>query len=1077
MKTVLQEPGASRGRSRWIPGRPLALARRVRLRDVLVFTVPPMAFALYLFGAATLDFYRISQYDDWWAWRSPHVTTMLGRRLRLARHAPAASALSHRIAAEYESRQAIRLEIDPGAWDAMVSGVPEHWGEWVDAALVDGSVFQQVRIRLRGDSSAHWITPKKSLSIKTRSGELFKGVRRLNLTVKGVLSQYVSHSLAQEMGLMVTATEILPVFINGHFHGLHRLMGRPDELFLRRSGRMPGNIYRGEALLRGDRFKYQPNELFQNPNIWDRTARNDRPGVSGDRSFRSWIAALNGSSFAEHERFMSRLDRDELSRLLALMLMCGDPHHMSGWHNQYWYEDPSSGKMHPIVWDLLIRRLDVPLFDSVVHRFWLSVLRDPRVFDRALELVAEWMEDDRFLALAGRLAREAEERHADALRYERYRAGVVLPIRGDGQVLDCIRSNLELLSRWTGPGEVAFHAGPAGDGTLVLDLVVSGHAGSVLDALVLDVGTAAEVHLWADHDLAGELDPGDRAVAVHSSATAGGVRLTLDAPEPLLTGCTASGPDFLAEPVHYRFFVAAYDEFGASVPIESLRPELGSRFSDRGPRLVPLQTGRAVPSTRTWHPWRYSNRAPLASRHLAGEVHLTEDLVIEEGTTLTIEAGARIRLDPDVSILSRGKVIARGEESRPILLLGMQAPRPWGTLALQGPGASSSRFEYVGFHNGGGAWLEGIEYKGSVSVHNARDVVFDSCSFTANSRSDDLLNAVRAEVDLVSCSFDDANADAIDYDISSGEIVGCLISNSGNDGIDLMACSPRIVSTRIAGSGDKGISIGENSAPWIFDCEITGCLRGLEIKDFSAPVILDSIVTENEIGVLQRAKSSYYAGAGRAVLAGSRIEGNAIDYEGLDGARVTLCATRIGFRRESQGEQRDDGREDTAWLRRWMGVTVDRAGPGQSSPLSAVPPGRVMASGAFPDGFRDPTDGWRRAGAVERLQVRDRDLVASFSAGRGAVGTPVDWSVPDDGSSHVLVIEAAGRNLFMARVDVTRGEEELGGALILAQDPSVARYTVIELRPGKYGWLIVSANADAERGELRLHTWRVLALP
>jgi hypothetical protein len=426
--------------------------KRITFRDVLVFTLPPLLFVLYLFGTACLDSHRVSQYDDWWSSEHVGVGHMLRMRLKLAGNAFVAGARRNRLSAEDETLEAIRLQLDRGKWSAMTSDVAEHWGEWTDALLDDDGELREVGVRLRGDATAHWTTPKKSLSIRMKRGELYGGLRRLNLSVKLVLPQHVVSALAADVGLLVPRSDVLPVFVNGSFHGINHLFARPDESLLRLAGRMPGNVYRGEALMPGDAFDDLPNELFLDPHLWDRTAENERPGATGDRALFDWIADVSSSTFEGHERLMARMDTDELARLLALMLLCGDPFHMSASHNQYWYEDPSAGTLHPIVWDLTIRPLGAPLPGSSIHRLWNAVLRDPRVFDRALELTVEWSEDGWFVERATELASSADDAYPNAFAFDRARAGVIPVVKSPEYVSNVVRSNVSVVTGWAEDG-------------------------------------------------------------------------------------------------------------------------------------------------------------------------------------------------------------------------------------------------------------------------------------------------------------------------------------------------------------------------------------------------------------------------------------------------------------------------------------------------------------------------------------------------------------------------------------------------------------------------------------------------
>ena len=1016
-----------------------------------------MAMVAYLFTGACLDYHRISQYDDWWSKSFSSVRRTWKIRVRGALEAPRVARLLNELSAETDTHEALRIQVDPALWDEISTDVDEHWGQWIEAELERAGDLHEVELRFRGDASAHWTGPKKSLSIKTKSDDLYKGYRRLNFTVKGVLPQHLAASFAEDFRLLCPTSEVVPIFVNNQFFGLHRFVERPDESFLRRNRLMPGNVFRGDAGLRGTFFKGLPRELFANPYIWDRVAVNDRPGATGDRALFEFVADLNTSSFEEHLVFMSWFDRQELARMIALMLVMGDPHHMSGINNQLWYEDPSSGKLHPIVWDLLLLRLGFPLPDRDIHRFWLAALRDPRLFDETLAVLSEWVRDDRLLTLARQRIDEVAEEFPAHIEFEGLRQGTIVPLGNMIRYAIILRLNMEAVGDMLREAEISARDTALADGSRVLDLLTRGRAGAELRGMVVEADGAREVRVRADRDLGGEADSGDRALAATAAPLEGGLRLVFDRPEGLIPGCTGSGVDFVAEPLHYRFFVSAYDGSGNPVTVRSVQPELYARHADE--RLTPseLGAGEAIPSTLSWHPWQYVD-PPMNDVRLTGEVRLTDDLVIEIGSTLTIEPGTTLLLDPDVSVLARGRVVARGEEARPIAIRASDPRAPWGVFALQGRGASGSRFEHVSFTGGGGALLERVEYKGSVCVHNAHDVVFERCSFAANMRCDDLFNAVRAGVDLLGCTFDEANADSIDYDMSTGEIRHCRITGSGNDGIDLMTCSPRIVSTLIADSGDKGISVGEDATPLVFDCQITGCAVGMEVKDMSTPVILNTTISGNQVGLLQRHKNWRYPSAGRAKLVDSLLDGNDVDYRGSGGAQLT----------------RADG---APWMRSLFGYAVDGSAPGRARSAATVTPARVVARWSPPNRFLDPNDGWRPLGRVRQLLVRDRDLVASFRTGAGAVGTFVDWDLTGDEDRYVLVLEAASDGLEDGRVALAAGRGELTGELVLGADPASSHYTTVDLAPGRYTAMTLAASAPGQTGELRLHGWTVLALP
>ena len=64
-------------------------------------------------------------------------------------------------------------------------------------------------------------------------------------------------------------------------------------------------------------------------------------------------------------------------------------------------------------------------------------------------------------------------------------------------------------------------------------------------------------------------------------------------------------------------------------------------------------------------------------------VRVTRHIVVGEGATLTVEAGAVVMLDAGVEIYVDGKLDAQGTRERPVVFAPADASRPWGGLILR----------------------------------------------------------------------------------------------------------------------------------------------------------------------------------------------------------------------------------------------------------------------------------------------------------------------------------------------------------------------------------------------------------
>jgi hypothetical protein len=141
--------------------------------------------------------------------------------------------------------------------------------------------------------------------------------------------------------------------------------------------------------------------------------------------------------------------------------------------------------------------------------------------------------------------------------------------------------------------------------------------------------------------------------------------------------------------------------------------------------------------------------------------------------------------------------------------------------------------------------------------------------------------------------------------------------------------------------------------------------------------------------------------------------------------------------------------------------------------------GRVVERRTFADRFGLEEAGWRHFGGARPPLVRGDALVATLRDAKGAIGTALDWVVPEDGERYVLAIEASGEDLTAARVSLGTGsaaDTDLSTGLVLAEGLDDARITTLDLPPGHYRALTLSATPTARTGTLRLFGWRVLAL-
>jgi len=1014
----------------------------LRLRDAVLLSLLPVTLAVLLFGAAVYDYARARQFDDWWS-DQQSVAGFFRARVQALLRLPGTLAGRHRFNPDGREADVIRLTVEGRKWDAMQGDPLAMWGTWVDGRLEYGATAIPVQLRKRGDNSIHWLTDKRSLTVRTPRDEFYKRFRSFGLSVKDVIPSYLANRLGSEFGVLVPATEVVPVYLNNRFYGTYRFIELPDESFLRPFDRMPGNIFRADRAERGEYYKGVPRIVFENPYLWDRTAVNDRWTSAGPGQLRLLLEDIRGTTFADHQHLLGRLDQDEFARLFAYLLVVGDPYHMDRVHNQLLYEDPSTQRLHPIPWD--IRLLDLARPEHPLNDLFQAVLRDPFVVDETVHEIGRRLADDQILRVCDSLLQSVERRVGPFLDYDRGRRGLVPDVGSSAAARETIRGNVALLRRWLDDDTVAFHAGRSGS-LVVMDFETRGRVGTDLVALELPARPGDQPEIRLDRNRNGVLDPTDPAVSYRIEAAGAGSRLTLAAPVALLAGWSTEGAGVAPGHIPYRLFLSGVRGDQAPVPV------LVNRVTGAAAGLVPWEAGLAIRPPSGWHPWQYPRRLGR-STSLSGTIQLSRTVEIPEGDTLVIEPGTTLRLAPDVSIISHGLVLAEGTAAKPIRVLPVEEGRPWGTFSLQGPGADGSVLRWVEFDQGGGALEDRIEYTAMVSIHRTPHATLDHDTFRDNLRSDDTFHCAHSDCRLTNSHFIRANSDAVDFDIATGDILNNTFEASGGDAIDLMTSTPRIIGNVIRGSGDKGISIGEASRPFIFNNLIEGCTRGIEVKDRSEPVILNNELNSNGVGLRERRKNWRYGGGGWATVVNSLFRDNGVSLERDSLSRVT-SAGAVGIEADSAG----DSVPDLGWLYRRHGIAADSIVPGrlgQWTEVHATPP---LEEFRFVDDFGPISDGWQASGGITRLDKRHDALRLHVERLPGSAARRIDWNLERGGT---LVLEVAGRDLAGVRVVVYSGKDSVSRAFQTAEDLSDFQYVVVPLPPGRYDGVRLEADPRA----------------
>lgn len=255
--------------------------------------------------------------------------------------------------------------------------------------------------------------------------------------------------------------------------------------------------------------------------------------------------------------------------------------------------------------------------------------------------------------------------------------------------------------------------------------------------------------------------------------------------------------------------------------------------------------------------------------------HVTGELRVPEGTTLTIESGVTISFDPGVAMVVRGTLEARGTSDKQVVFGRQNSGREWGGVACVGPSARA-RFEHVEFTGASNPVVDRVRQPAAFNLVEGAKGYLAHCWFhgfgvpivESNEGSelvllDSLIEDGRegihssrgyARVERVHVRDIFGYSDCIDYDFEStpqSVIRDCLVEkNEEDDGIDL-GSAPALVDNVVIRDirAGKAVSIDGEVTPVLRGVLIYDCKQGIVVKDSSTPVMSHVTITRCERGV------------------------------------------------------------------------------------------------------------------------------------------------------------------------------------------------------------------------------------
>jgi hypothetical protein len=712
----------------------------------------------------------------------------------------------------------------------------------------------ECKVCLRGKMPFHHQPHKPSLRIRLRKSDVRKGRRYVELQrPQGVLAlnNWLPMQFAGPLGLLSDRTEHVRLFINRRYCGVYLRTLRPGESLAVTNGRLPGTFFKGDWA----------EDMWKTGDGWRRFGEESDEDLA---TFNRFLKVLREPPSADAiGQLYGLLDMDVYARWAALMIATVSTHTDAN-HNHVYYLNSNRGRLEAMPWDCLAYwegraraagATRTP--DFVLHPVMVMAISDPRWVHRRNRYLHQLLETVARPASIHRMIDEAVDPMLPDLladsslgEHDFWEAEPLIePARQELKDYTLRRS--QFLQDYLSQVRVSVQPNAKRPGWSVVE--VSGNV-----AVVVRSVDGRPLETDSDVTATDLLYP---ALVEHPDDD-----LPLRCAQPTPMEYHVSG-----RPDELKFVNAITDE-----PVTAVRTASGGA-DPKQPRPVVVTASPEHPGVRgdvrSIHPSLFA--APETGDVVLGpgEIIVEQSIVTNEGQRLIVNAGTRLFLGENIGIYSRGQMLAEGTPEKPIEVMPA-GNKPWGAVGVSGHESRGSRFANVHV-SGGSIGTDGsIRYKGMFNVYNCPDVVIAQCGFSESHRGDDAVNLAESHIEVTHCRFGDAPADALDLDMCTGSVRQCRFEDCGNDGIDLMNCRVEVEGCRFIGCRDKGISVGEDTQVRVIDCRIRNCKIGLETKDASRALVVESLFDGNDLAVHSYQKKWLYGWGGSTALVRSTLQGS-----------------------------------------------------------------------------------------------------------------------------------------------------------------------------------------------------------
>lgn len=725
--------------------------------------------------------------------------------------------------------------------------------KYVNAYIKEGDKIHKAKIRLKGDWIDHLETDKVSYRIKLSGESRYKGLKSFSIQhpkTRKYIDEWVIHQMAEDEGLLSTKYDFVQVVINNENKGVYALEEHFDKQLLESRNRREGPILKldeqgawSATLKNQNRDSVRSYPYFQSSfvSLFKKNRTRKSPTLSKNFAEGKKLVELFRNGYKQLEHIF---DIDALAKYYALMEIAGYNHGLR-WHNRRFYYNPVTQQLEHIIYDVQPFTDYKPEFHLKLkagHPTWSEFVFDNAIFlhqaflDRfeyhlermtSEDYLNEFFKQNKIKLDAFEQAIQQDEpefvfnqeryfQHASFLRDElvNFREMVALGV-----------GNRTEMKQWIADPPFVMPT----DGDFIKDISVNAYL-NMIDStryeLVLENYHLAEVSL-----LGVQLDSGSKFVQKFEQP------IILDG----YLHAAKQDTFYFDYPVKKIGFVPQNNP--DAVMIKKVIP--WSRPSGITSRM-------ALMEQQDHHQYKIVNGEAV----FAGRVLIEELISIPSQYPVRMAAGSTIQFKNGGGLIVNNDFYCDGKENLPVNIVCTDSLSQ-GVTVLNGDTVRISDTKITGLSNlNYGNW----ELTGALTIYEAKQVKIDGLEIK-NNLSEDALNIIRSDFDIVDLRIENTTSDGFDADFCTGILDNSYFGNTGNDCIDFSGSQVLITNVQIENSGDKGISGGERSHLMLSEIMIANSYTGIASKDESFVEGERIVIDHAEFGFLAFQKKGEYGPA------------------------------------------------------------------------------------------------------------------------------------------------------------------------------------------------------------------------